>query len=104
MINLCFHGIGAPERELEADEDQFWVEPERFEALLDAAGELEDVCLTFDDGNRSDLSLALPLLRERGLTALFFVVAGRLGEPGSLSADDVEQRGQATFPKQGQRE
>jgi len=37
MINLCFHGIGTPERELEADEDQFWVEPDRFEALLDAA-------------------------------------------------------------------
>jgi peptidoglycan/xylan/chitin deacetylase (PgdA/CDA1 family) len=89
MINLCFHGIGAPERELEADEDQFWVEPEQFDALLDAAGELEDVRLTFDDGNRSDVSVALPVLRERGLTASFFVIAGRLGEPGSLSADDV---------------
>jgi peptidoglycan/xylan/chitin deacetylase (PgdA/CDA1 family) len=89
MINLCFHGIGAPERELEADEDQFWVEPERFEALLDAAGELEDVRLTFDDGNRSDVAVALPALMERGLTASFFVVAGRLEEPGSLSGDDV---------------
>jgi len=89
MINLCFHGIGTPERELEADEDQFWVEPDRFEALLDAAGELEDVCLTFDDGNHSDVAVALPALVERGLTASFFVVAGRLGEPGSLSAADV---------------
>ena len=89
MINLCFHGIGAPERELEADEDQFWIEPERFDALLDAAGELEDVLLTFDDGNRSDVAVALPVLLERGLTASFFVIAGRLGEPGSLSAEEV---------------
>ena len=89
MINLCFHGIGAPERELEADEAQFWVEQEQFEALVDAAGDLEEVRLTFDDGNHSDIAVALPALRDRGLTASFFVVAGRLEEPGSLSAADV---------------
>lgn len=89
MINLGFHGIGVPERELEPDEDQYWIDSQRFEELLDASLELPEVRLTFDDGNASDLSVALPMLVERGLTASFFVIAGRLGQPGSLAADDV---------------
>ena len=48
-----------------------------------------DVRITFDDSNRSDLEIALPALRERGLTATFFVLAGRLESPHHLSADDV---------------
>ena len=89
MINLGFHGVGTPERELEPDEEQYWVDAELFGELLDTALELPEVRLTFDDGNASDLSLALPMLLERGLTAAFFVIAGRLGQPGSLAADDV---------------
>jgi peptidoglycan/xylan/chitin deacetylase (PgdA/CDA1 family) len=89
LINLCFHGIGAPERELEPDEEQYWLDPGLFGELLDAALGLPEVRLTFDDGNASDLAVALPMLVERGLTAAFFVIAGRLGQPGSLAADDV---------------
>jgi peptidoglycan/xylan/chitin deacetylase (PgdA/CDA1 family) len=95
LINLGFHGIGAPERELEPDEDQFWIDAPQFEELLDAALALPEVRLTFDDGNASDLSVALPLLVERGLTASFFVIAGRLGQPGSLAADDVRALAEA---------
>ena len=95
MINLGFHGVGAPERELEPDEDQYWIDPELFGELLDTALELPEVKLTFDDGNASDLSVALPMLLERGLTAAFFVIAGRLGQPGSLAADDVRALAEA---------
>ena len=42
----------------------------------DAAGGDDRVVLTFDDGWRSDASIAAPLLRERGLTAVFHIVAG----------------------------
>ena len=49
----------------------------------------DDVRLTFDDGNASDVVHALPALRDRGLTATFFVVAARVGEPGFLDADDI---------------
>jgi len=35
------------------------------------------VQLSFDDGNRSDVGIALPALLERELSATFFVVAGR---------------------------
>lgn len=95
MINLCFHGIGTPGRALEPDEGQFWIEPEQFEELLSAAQELPSVDLSFDDGNASDFSIALPALVERGLTASFFVIAGRLGHPGSLRADDVRALAEA---------
>ena len=37
LINLAFHGIGTPERELEPDEEQYWVDADLFEELLDAA-------------------------------------------------------------------
>ena len=47
--------------------------------------------LSFDDGNSSDVEIALPALRERGLPRRFFVVAGRLDRPGSLSRDDVRE-------------
>ncbi|GEL16912.1 polysaccharide deacetylase family protein [Pseudonocardia asaccharolytica] len=37
------------------------------------------VALTFDDGYRDNLALAMPLLRELGLPATFFLVPGFLG-------------------------
>jgi peptidoglycan/xylan/chitin deacetylase (PgdA/CDA1 family) len=88
-VVLCFHGVGRPERELEPGEERFWVDRSRFERLLDTAASDPRIKVTFDDGNASDASIALPALRSRGLTASFFVVAGRLGAPGSLAGDDV---------------
>jgi hypothetical protein len=38
VVNLCFHGIGAPERELEPHEEHYWVTEEQFGELLDVAG------------------------------------------------------------------
>ena len=34
VLNVCFHGIGAPQRELEVDEEQYWVEVDQFEEML----------------------------------------------------------------------
>jgi len=89
LVNVCFHGIGEPQRQLEPGEDQFWVEPAQFEELVDAVAVRDDVVLSFDDGNASDVSRALPELRKRRLNASFFVVARRIGEPGSLARDDL---------------
>jgi peptidoglycan/xylan/chitin deacetylase (PgdA/CDA1 family) len=88
-INLTFHGIGSHDRALDAGEGDVWVSEASFLSVIDAAAGHADVRITFDDGNASDLHHGLPALRERGLTATFFVVAGRLGEPGFLDADDV---------------
>jgi peptidoglycan/xylan/chitin deacetylase (PgdA/CDA1 family) len=89
LINLTFHGVGPRTRELDGGEDQYWLSREMFISMLDTVAAHPHVALTFDDGNASDLHIALPALRERGLSATFFVVAGRLGTPGFLCSDEV---------------
>ena len=89
MINICFHGVGTPQRELEPGEDRYWVGTGQFHQILDELSTWPEVRISFDDGNASDVTDALPALLERELTADFFVVAGRLDTPGSLDRDDV---------------
>jgi peptidoglycan/xylan/chitin deacetylase (PgdA/CDA1 family) len=88
-VILNFHGIGEPPRAVSPGEYRVWVPVASFTAVLDAIRGRPEVRITFDDSNRSDLELALPALRERGLAATFFVLAGRLDDPAHLSADDV---------------
>ena len=89
--NVTFHGIGEPERELAPGEREVWITQSRFASLLDAVRDRTDVDLSFDDGNSSDLRYALPELVRRGLRATFFVVAGRLGQPGFLGEAHVRE-------------
>jgi peptidoglycan/xylan/chitin deacetylase (PgdA/CDA1 family) len=86
---LTFHGIGEPPPSVDGSELSVWVDRNLFEATLDEVSRRGGIEITFDDGNRSDLEIALPELRRRGLTAKFFIVAARLGEPGYLSADEL---------------
>jgi peptidoglycan/xylan/chitin deacetylase (PgdA/CDA1 family) len=95
VVNLCFHGIGAPERDLEPDEDRYWVTEEQFGELLEVARGEPRIRITFDDGNASDAEIALPALRSAGLTASFFLIAGRIGADGSLSAGQIRELVQA---------
>lgn len=88
-VNLTFHGIGPQARTVEPGEDHVWVSAERFTSILDVVAERNDVSITFDDGNTSDVAYALPALLQRRLPATFFVVAGRLDEPGFLTEEDV---------------
>jgi peptidoglycan/xylan/chitin deacetylase (PgdA/CDA1 family) len=94
-INLTFHGIGEPGRPLDPGEGDVWVSREQFLALLDRAADRRDVAISFDDGNASDVEQALPALRERGLTATFFVLAGRLGRPSFVDEDGVRALAEA---------
>ena len=89
IVNLTVHGIGTPTRELEKGEDAVWVTVEQFEDVLDAVVRRSDVRITFDDGNSSDVEIALPHLLKRRLTAQFFIPAGLLGMPGRLDTDGV---------------
>lgn len=88
-VIVNFHGLGSPARNLEPGEARYWVKPDLLRAALDLArdhaGEVE-VSFTFDDGNASDLTEAAPLLAAAGVSAGFFVLADRLGAPGSLDA------------------
>ncbi|MBX6722902.1 MAG: polysaccharide deacetylase family protein, partial [Dactylosporangium sp.] len=91
IVNLTVHGIGPPGHELAPGEERTWVDIGQFEQVLDAVVGRPDVRLTFDDGNASDLDIALPRLVERGLTAQFFVLVGLLGTPGRLDRDGVRE-------------
>ena len=88
-----FHGIGAPRRALEPGEDAYWISREQFADCLvricEARAGGQQAVITFDDGNISDIEIAAPLLAEHGLTATFFILAGRLGTNGALSESDV---------------
>jgi peptidoglycan/xylan/chitin deacetylase (PgdA/CDA1 family) len=85
---LTFHGLGEPPDTITDSERTVWVALEWLEAILDALPGT-GVTLAFDDGNASDLRLALPALAERGITARFFPLTGRIDTPGYLSASDI---------------
>jgi peptidoglycan/xylan/chitin deacetylase (PgdA/CDA1 family) len=90
-IHLCFHGIGTCVDEREPGEGRYWLQESRFIKVLDRVAGAPGVELSFDDGNRSDVEIALPALRDRGLRATFFPLAGRLDDPRSLSAADLQE-------------
>ncbi|MEO7005448.1 MAG: polysaccharide deacetylase family protein [Terrimesophilobacter sp.] len=91
IINLCFHGIGTITREREPGESRYWVTEDCFRRILDEVHDSSNVRLSFDDGNRSDVSVVLPALRERALHGSFFPLAGRLGDAASLSPSDLRE-------------
>lgn len=93
---LNFHGIGTAPASVPAAEVAYWCSVERFQSLLDEVGPLSastglPLAITFDDGNRSDATIALPALAARGLQASFFVCAGRIGQPGYLDAPALRE-------------
>jgi len=87
---FTFHGIGLPVRAFWPQEERFWVEREFFHAVLDEIADRDDIALTFDDCNISDIEIALPALMERGLNAHFFIVSDFLGKHGFISKDAVK--------------
>jgi peptidoglycan/xylan/chitin deacetylase (PgdA/CDA1 family) len=89
--NICFHGIGTPNRELEPGEDKYWITRGQFEDIVEYLAKTPSVQLSFDDGNASDAEIALPTLARRGLRATFFPVASRIGHTGSIDRDGLRE-------------
>lgn len=92
LIGLNFHGIGEPTRTLEPNEAPYWLTIAQFANILDrvaASPNPHSYILTFDDGNLSDYDIALPALTSRGLSGVVFVLTGRIGQLGSLNADQI---------------
>jgi len=93
QVILNFHGLGPPARRLEPGEENYWVDPDFFFEILDLVRHLRDrvsTCFTFDDGNYSDISIGAEGLARHGHKAIFFVLAGRVDEPGSLGRGDIK--------------
>lgn len=90
QVIFNIHGIGIPKRDLQPDEAPYWITLEFFaETVALARDSAHQVAFTFDDGNLSDLEIGAPVLNEAGMTAQFFVLAGRVGMPGSLGETEI---------------
>jgi len=57
------------------------ISPDEWCARLERNSLGDAVCLTFDDGLRSQYDVALPVLEDRGLRAFFFVHTSALADP-----------------------
>ena len=88
---FTFHGLGTPEGQLADGEEDYWLDPSFFEAILDRVKDREDVYITFDDCNSSDFHIALPLLTKRNLGAAFFVVSDRIDLDGFMTSEQVRE-------------
>ena len=102
---LMYHGLHACPDAPGRFDPVYSVHPEAFAAQLDwllrngyrgigasgraAAADGRRVAITFDDGDISNLEVALPLLRERGMVATFFITSGFVDQPGMLSSTQV---------------
>ncbi|MGH3868184.1 MAG: polysaccharide deacetylase family protein [Pseudonocardiaceae bacterium] len=91
VTNLTVPGVGPYPRELSPSEPTAWIDIEQLEHVLDLAVERPAVRLSFDGGNCSDVHIALPRLVERGLTAEFFPLAGRIGDPGRIDRSGLRE-------------
>jgi peptidoglycan/xylan/chitin deacetylase (PgdA/CDA1 family) len=92
---LNFHGIGPTHRELDPGEAAVWLEQAAFEAIVNAIRPEDRVWLTFDDGNSSDVEIAIPLLLRRNLKAGFFISTGKIGLQGYLDESQIREIAQA---------
>ncbi len=116
LVILMYHALYEDERglqEIPSEDRPYALSTAEFAAhldLLQASGvpiadphrlELGDdlepgIMLSFDDGHASHTELALPLLVERGLTAVFFVTTGFVNaRPGYCSWQQIERLCQA---------
>lgn len=94
-LNLVFHGIGAASRAMEPGEEDYWLDEDDFQAVLRRVAPRDDIRLSFDDGNASDLEIALPALVAYGLRASFFVVVGRVDGAGFLTRAGIRRLAEA---------
>ncbi len=88
-VVLMYHALykTQPEPTVSAEDAPYAVSEDAFKRQLDAivdrrdsdAATDGDILITFDDGHASNLDIALPLLCERSLTAVFFITTGFTG-------------------------
>lgn len=95
VLNLTFHGVGEPPPENEYKKSDIWLSVETFESVLDVIKERKEIVITFDDGNKSDLEIVLPILIKRGIKAAFFICPGNFDRPDYLTGRNVRSLSQA---------
>ena len=102
-VVLMYHALYRNEdTSLIDDEDlPYAVSEETFVAQLDAIASkrvgvfgnesVPDIVLTFDDGHKSNLDIAVPLMVERNLSGYFFITTDFMGKrPGFMVEQDLQ--------------
>lgn len=95
-LYLTFHGIGAPVVPPAEGELKYFVSADVFRNTIAMLDDLEVVQgikahVTFDDGNISDYEIGFPTLVDHRRTGIFFILAGRVGQQGYLSAAQISE-------------
>jgi peptidoglycan/xylan/chitin deacetylase (PgdA/CDA1 family) len=104
-VVLMYHGVG--DQPTRASELRYTVKPADFARqmqLLATSGRVVDypelvrgaappgaVAVTFDDGERSVATTALPVMRELGLRGTLFVTSGWIGSEGYVDGDHLRE-------------
>lgn len=104
-VVLMYHGVG--DQPTHSSELRYTVGPAEFARqmrLLAHSGRAVDyprlvrgaapagsVAVTFDDGERSVATAALPVMRELGLRGTLFVTSGWIGSEGYVDAEDLRE-------------
>ena len=106
---LMYHGLHADQNARGRYDPVYSLHPDDFARQLDwllqsghqtvhidaglsqaaSSGTSRPVLITFDDGDVSNIEIALPLLVERGMVAEFFITSEFIDAPGMLSTADV---------------
>lgn len=101
---IVYHTISAPETPLPSSID---ISPERFEThlqwlskrrgqivplrkFLSVSAKENLIAITFDDGFKDNLTVALPLLEKYNLPMTLFVAAGFIGKEEYLTSEDIQ--------------
>jgi peptidoglycan/xylan/chitin deacetylase (PgdA/CDA1 family) len=101
-VVLMYHGVGSPAR---FGEERYTVSEQSFTeqlailartgrvtslvSLLDGSARPGAIVLTFDDGEQSVVTRALPRMQEHGLAGTLFVTTGWIGTEGYLGAEEL---------------
>lgn len=101
---VVYHTISAPETPLpsalEVSRENFdahlkWLASRRervasLHQFLSVSEQKKLIAITFDDGYRENLTVALPLLEKYRLPVTLFIVTGFIGRENYLSADEIK--------------
>ena len=105
---LCYHGISNNLSAVKAEDSPYFITPEEFEKqikwlkknnfkaikaeeFLKKEFEKNSIIISFDDGQVSNYTYAFPILKKYGMKAIFFVIAGKIGQFGYLSKGQIKK-------------
>lgn len=92
MSILMYHYIGdGSNGEIGAQKYTVSLEKFRQQMMLVSQMPAGKITVSFDDGDESNYQAAYPILKEFGLTGYFFVLAGKIGQKGFLTVEQIKE-------------